>query len=296
VTDFDLYLKPIGMEESILYGHSGYLWLKEEIERLLRGGYEKLVTQKTNAKKVGLYLSVNAIPEVDQTQAPNERIRSLEEIGAAFTQSLKEGEVTQSCAHRASKIARSISSCLLEEKESINSLKPMLEKDRYVLHHSVRVSCYAVAIAVTLGLEDETHLTDIALGGLFHDIGKANIDKGILHKKGALTEKEWDEMRSHPTSGRKAVENTFLGEIPKNIIECHHERIDGTGYPNGYQRSQIPIETQLVTLADIYDALTSARPYQKQRSRYESLEFIKTKMLGSHISPEIFMALVNSMT
>ena len=296
VTDFDLYVKTNELVEPILYSGPGYLWLKEELERLLNSGHSTLLTARNNAKKVQLYKRVNSLPDVDEHEPPPTRINSIANIGAAFIKQLDQGEVTEACAHKAQKIARSVSNCLLEDQASIKSLTPIVLEDQYVLHHSIRVACYSVAISITLGLRNEAELREIALGAIFHDIGKALIPKEVVNKKGALNENEWHLMKSHPTKGLTAVTDTLLSQVSRNIIGNHHERLDGTGYPNGLRKGQILTETQVVTISDIFDALTSKRPYQKSRSTYETLEFMKEKMLGTHISPEIYLALVNSLT
>ena len=296
ITDFDLYLETQTSDELILYSGSGYHWYRDELQRLVSSGHTTLYTDRKNKSKIAMYYQVNSIPQLEMNLPPEERLNRIEDIGSAFTKCLFDGEVTEGCAHKAAQIASALTDCLLEETSSICKLKPLLEKDSYVLHHSTRVASYAVAMAITLGLLDKNHLMQIALGSLFHDIGKANIPEKILNKAGPLTDKEWSIMKSHPSIGKAAVKDTFLSQVSVDIIESHHERLDGSGYPNGVNKERLSPETQITTLADIFDALTSPRSYQKERTKFESLEFIKEKMLGTHVCPEIFLALVSTLS
>lgn len=295
-TDFDLYLETKASDDLILYSGSGYHWYRDELQRLVSGGHTALYTDTKNKAKIAMYYQVNSIPQLEKNLRPSERLNRIEDIGSAFTKCLFGGEVTEGCAHKAAQIASALTDCLLEETSSIGKLKPLLEKDSYVLHHSTRVASYAVAIAITLGLIDKNHLIQIALGSLFHDIGKAKVPEKILNKAGPLTENEWSIMRSHPSIGKGAVMHTFLSQVSVDIVESHHERLDGSGYPNGVNKDRISPETQITTLADIFDALTSPRSYQKERTKFQSLEFIKEKMLGTHVCPEIFWALVSTLS
>jgi HD-GYP domain-containing protein (c-di-GMP phosphodiesterase class II) len=96
---------------------------------------------------------------------------------------------------------------------------------------------------------------------------------------GPLSNGEWEVMRSHPVLGHTTVKDSILSHVPREIILHHHEKLDGSGYPDGLDRNSILGEVQIACLADIFDALTSSRSYQQKRSRYEALDFIKHKML-----------------
>jgi HD-GYP domain-containing protein (c-di-GMP phosphodiesterase class II) len=113
-----------------------------------------------------------------------------------------------------------------------------------------------------------------------------------LNKSGPLTEGEWKVMRSHPSTGHAKVAESILPHMPREIILHHHEKRNGAGYPPGLDRGSLMIEVQIATLADVFDALTSSRTYQAKRTRFEGLEFIKTRLLKEEINPEAFKALV----
>ena len=140
--------------------------------------------------------------------------------------------------------------------------------------HLERMSQYAKLIAqqlaTPLGLTDE-YVAHVYLYAPLHDIGKIGIPDRVLLKQGPLDDEEWAIMRTHPTLGRAMVEDITrdlgLGTLPfdamlRNIVELHHEKLDGSGYPHGLKGDAVPMESRIISVADVFDALTSPRPYK----------------------------------
>lgn len=294
-TDFDLFLNL--NKHTVLYGSMGYYWVKSELEELLKSGYTHFLVKKEDESKVKMYTTINSLPKIEKKLPPNDRILQIERIGENFTKYLYEGEITEACISEGKNIASSLTQCVLEDQKCVSALSSLATHDQYIYLHSIRVATYAVAIAIGLGLRDETKLKKIATGGVFHDIGKKDVSIQILNKAGALTDDEWQEMRSHPKKGWDIVDKTSLDPISKAIIRHHHEKPDGSGYPDGlFQFSIIP-EVEIATLADIFDALTSSRSYQQKRTKFHALDFIKQKMVSKNfVSKEVYSALVNCLS
>ena len=146
------------------------------------------------------------------------------------------------------------------------------------------------AVAATLQLPKRT-VNLILHAAPMHDVGKIGIPDGILLKPGPLDEAEWLIMKTHPTIG-----GTILGGSSIRLIQTaaeialtHHERWDGSGYPAGLRGQEIPITGQIIAIADVFDALTSVRPYKKAWSFEDALAFLKTQT-GKHFSPEVVTA------
>ncbi len=186
--------------------------------------------------------------------------------------------------------------CILEDKGCIKFLSGLGDYDVYTYRHSVRTASYSLAIAIEMGTRDPQVFRDIGIGGLFHDIGKRDVPLDVLHKSGALTEEEWLQMKAHPTAGFNAISDKMGSYVPLEIILHHHEKLDGSGYPDALEKRSIIDEVKIVTLADIFDALTSTRSYQNKRSRYEALDLIRHKLLGAKISADPFKALVSCLS
>lgn len=293
VTDFDLFIQ---LENHfILYSGNGYKWDRQELTELLGCGHNNFFIRKGDLRKADMYRTMIQLPNIHKDLAPPERLQSIEQVGAKFIECLYEGEITEACVTKAQDLGTSIVETLLEDSTAIAALSGLADHDYYTYYHSIRVSAYAVAIAIGMGCADQKLLRSIALGGIFHDIGKKDIPLTVLNKAGPLTEAEWKMMRSHPEGGHSKVLDTILEHVPREIIIHHHEKLNGSGYPHGLDRGSLLTEVQIATVADIFDALTSSRSYQTRRSRYEALDFIKHRLLGEEIHPDTFKALVNGL-
>ncbi|WP_418790431.1 diguanylate cyclase [Phosphitispora sp. TUW77] len=175
------------------------------------------------------------------------------------------------------------------EAELINSIKMLVRiinaKDKYTYGHSERVGRYAVSIAEEMGLLLE-EVKIIRMGAFLHDVGKIEISRSILMKKGPLSEEEFETIRQHPFWGAgiiKAVESLHP-VIP--LIKYHHERFDGSGYPLGLKGKQIPLHARILAVADSFDAMTTNRPYMKSKNLYEAIEELN-QCSGKQFDPEI---------
>ena len=161
-------------------------------------------------------------------------------------------------------------------------------RDKETEGHSLRVAEMAVRLAENLdtNLEDLIH---IRRGALLHDIGKLGIPDEILLKAGPLTEEEWVSMRNHPEFANHMLAPIRYLRAAKEIPYCHHEKWNGTGYPRNLKGEQIPMAARIFAVVDVFDALTSDRPYRKAWSKEKALEHIRTSA-GSHFDPQVVEA------
>jgi putative nucleotidyltransferase with HDIG domain len=165
--------------------------------------------------------------------------------------------------------------------------------DRYTFGHCERVAAYAVDIARTLGFRGE-ELTTVRIGAYLHDLGKVAVPHEILNKAGRLAREEIEVIRTHPVRG---VELLAAIEFPweiRPIIRWHHERYDGSGYPDGLCGDAIPISAQIIGIADAYDALTTTRSYRPAVSPYEALAEMARTRRAWH--PDVYGAFVATLT
>jgi putative two-component system response regulator len=142
-------------------------------------------------------------------------------------------------------------------------------KDPYTEGHCDRLSKYSVAMAERLGLRDELRVA-LHRAGIVHDIGKIAVPEHVLAKPGPLTDQEWVIMKQHPVVGERICSplKSFRHVLP--VIRHHHEKLDGSGYPDGLKGGQIPFTTRILQTVDIYDALITERPYRKALSSEEA--------------------------
>lgn len=290
VTDFDLF---INLEKHfILYSGRGYKWQRAELMDLLELGHKAFFIRNGDLSRAQMYATIVRLPQVEKDLAPKERIVSIEQVGAKFVECLYQGEITPGCVQKAETITSAMVDCIKEDPSCVAALGGLADHDYYTYFHSVRVASYAVAIALTMGQDDPKMLREIALGGVFHDIGKKEVPMSVINKSGPLTEAEWKMMKSHPELGFEKVSETILSHVPREIVMHHHEKRNGKGYPDGLDAGSILPEVQIATLADIFDALTSSRSYQNKRTKYEALDFIKHRLVKEEVCPDAFKALV----
>jgi putative nucleotidyltransferase with HDIG domain len=151
--------------------------------------------------------------------------------------------------------------------------------------HSQRVREYTELIARRLGV-DEKMRQEIGFGALLHDVGKIAVPDQILLKPGKLTDQEWVEMRKHPDAGFRIVKRIGFLKDAAEIVYAHHEQFDGHGYPRGLKGASIPLGARMFMVADVYDALTSERPYHSPMKYEDAAAEIK-RLSGSHFDPVV---------
>jgi diguanylate cyclase (GGDEF)-like protein len=158
-------------------------------------------------------------------------------------------------------------------------------KDHYTYGHSRKVNTYAVVLAEALGLPSD-EVSRISTSALLHDIGKIGIPDSILNKKGELDSEEWEAIKTHPRLGANIVGNVHdLAPCVGNIL-YHHEKWDGTGYPEGLKGKSIPLGARILSIADAFAAMASARPYREALPDEEALERLKQGS-GTQFDPEL---------
>jgi putative two-component system response regulator len=146
-------------------------------------------------------------------------------------------------------------------------------KDPYTEGHCDRLSKYSVALGRRIGLPED-QLVALRRGGVVHDLGKIGVPEHILQKPGPLSAKEWVVMRRHPEVGERICQPLRSFALVLPIIRHHHERIDGSGYPDGLKNGAVPLTARILATVDVYDALTTDRPYRKALSPELAFEII----------------------
>lgn len=182
------------------------------------------------------------------------------------------------------------------DEATLISLAQTIElKDPYTKGHCDNVGRYALLIADHLGLSEDKK-REIKYGSWLHDCGKIGVPEAILNYPGKLNEQEMKIIKKHPEWGADVARRAQLSDTIINVILYHHEAYDGSGYPYGLKGELIPLEARMVSLADVYDALISDRPYRKAYSMEQAVE-IMTSMKSKDFDPkiaDIFLSVVNS--
>lgn len=161
-------------------------------------------------------------------------------------------------------------------------------RDNETAGHSLRVARYSLAIAERLRLKPE-QMEQLRQGALLHDIGKIGVPDAVLRKPGRLDPEEWDEMKKHPLIGKAFLEDIHFLRPAVSVVYCHHERWDGSGYPQGLGGDAIPLPARIFAVADALDAITSKRYYKDAVSFREAVVEIEA-CSGSHFDPAVVKA------
>lgn len=261
--------------------------------------------------QVGARSETDVAAEVERTLAPTvlrnelpQRVAMAEEVRRAakicarskqavvsMFQEVRMGKTVS--AEAAGALVGEISSSVMRNPGALISLARLKTVDDYTYMHSVAVCALMVALARQMGL-DETLTRELGMAGLLHDLGKALMPMTVLNKPGKLTDEEFAIVRQHPQEGYKIlIEGSGAGEIPLDVVLHHHEKMDGSGYPQRLGGDEISLYAKMGAVCDVYDAITSNRPYKAGWDPAESIRKMAEWCHG-HFDERVFQAFVKS--
>jgi HD-GYP domain-containing protein (c-di-GMP phosphodiesterase class II) len=193
------------------------------------------------------------------------------------------------------KHTRDVSEKLVEEvlqaPDAIMNLMDIKSFDDYTFTHNINVATICLLIGQTLGLPAED-MKELGEGGILHDVGKLKIPVSILNKDGKLTEQEFDEMKMHPSYGYEILSKSKgISSLAKLIALQHHEKFQGGGYPKKLKGNEISLFARICAIADVYDALTTDRPYRVAMTPYEAMKILNSG-IDNHFDPKILTAFI----
>ncbi len=180
---------------------------------------------------------------------------------------------------------------VLQAPDAIMNLMDIKSFDDYTFTHNINVATICLLIGQAMGLSKED-MNDLGAGGMLHDVGKLKIPLSILNKDGKLTDQEFAEMKSHPTYGYEILSKSKgISERARMIALQHHEKFQGGGYPKRLKGNEISLFARICAVADVYDALTTDRPYRVAMSPYEAMKILNAG-IDNHFDPKILTAFV----
>ncbi|MDR2933267.1 MAG: HD-GYP domain-containing protein [Oscillospiraceae bacterium] len=213
-------------------------------------------------------------PVVD-TKLRSEALESLEDafaLAALDKENIHQSS-TQIIRHVDAVVNQLVNS-LQREPGALVNINDLKSYDEYTFHHSLSVAVLTIAIAQHMGFS-QRDLNRIGMCAMMHDIGKTAVPLEIIHKPSRLDNSEFAIIKNHSPAGLEYLENTDIEDedILRGVLH-HHEKVDGTGYPHGIKGSEIPLWSRIISVADVYDALTSNRPYRDPMQPQEAIEYI----------------------
>jgi len=188
-------------------------------------------------------------------------------------------------------LASSLVGSVLRNKDALMCLSSLRDKDAYLMEHSVNLSVLMTSFGSHLGLPEKV-MREAAMGALLHDLGKVMIPNEVLQKPGKLTPEEFEIMKSHVFYSRKILEETpGVPELAIIVASQHHEKMDGSGYPQGLKGDQISKHGRMVGIVDVYDAVTADRCYHKGMTAHQALKKL-LEWSGNHLDPELVVQFI----
>jgi len=266
-----------------------------EIRKIIEAGIHELyidtdkgldVKDAPTAEQAQQALEREMIDIASRQPAPLQRVSVTEELARARQVKNQAHQLVRTVMHDArlgkaieldqvEPVVQNITESILRNPGALTGLLRIKNKDDYTFLHSVSVCTLLVAFCRSAGMDGELTRRQAGLGGLLHDTGKALVPDEVLNKPGRLTDEEFEIIKKHPKDGYEILLKTpQVGEIPLDITLHHHERMDGSGYPDKLPGEQISTLAQMAAIVDVYDAITADRCYHKGMSAAEALRKI----------------------
>jgi HD-GYP domain-containing protein (c-di-GMP phosphodiesterase class II) len=286
VLDCDLYFQRPGCPYTELYRVSSYPLEATDLERLRTDGVDHLYIRMEEAEAYRDYLCTRVLHDKNVPLAA--RVQALREVTrVVFQNALTTNDLDQ-MVNVASPFGGNLATMVAEQSMPFHELFATLEHDYCTFTHVCNISVYSTILAIRLGTcTDAVTLGELATGGLLHDIGKRHIPLHVLNKSGKLTDEEWELIREHPTTGfRELATRGHLTWGQLMMVYQHHERLDGSGYPAGIPAEEIHPWARICCVVDVFDAVTSHRPYRRPISTAQACDYLK-KFAGVRFDAEV---------
>ncbi len=271
---FDIYVQ-VG-RELMLYRSMSLPFTEANLAKLRENRVQQIYIPYASRHAYQQYLEEN-LPELlkDPNVAEIKKAEILYDTSKALIKEVFANPTLGENIKRSQEMVENTIDFILRGREAFLSLMQITSFNYYTYTHSVNVSTFSLALARQIGINDRKQLTEIGTGALLHDVGKAKVPERILTKRTALNRSEFEIMKKHPGWGGEMLKETDLipGESYIPVL-YHHERLDGSGYPNGQLDRDIHPYARIVAIADVFDALTTERVYQAAIDTFPALKLM----------------------
>jgi HD-GYP domain-containing protein (c-di-GMP phosphodiesterase class II) len=276
--DFDLYLSA-GAQRFVFYRSRSLPFTSRHRHRLIDNNVPMLYIRTADRQQYLQYLEhhldqVMTNPEVTQPK----KAQLLYSVSQTVMQETFEQPRSQMIVPRTRKMAARTVDFVLHNNRSLGQLARLMTTDYYTYTHSINVCVFGVTLARQLGLPDD-EVKEYAVGALLHDLGKAEVDKELLTRPGPLSQEEMEAVRAHVVIGEQLLrEHHSLSALAMIPVSQHHEKLDGTGYPRKIAGEDFHLFGRITAIADMFDAMTSKRSYQRAFTPLETLKMMREDM------------------
>jgi HD-GYP domain-containing protein (c-di-GMP phosphodiesterase class II) len=283
--DFDIYIWPSADSPPVLYREANYPLEEVDLDRLLSQGVHVVYIPAAKCRSYQQYLRKVVLR--NSRLRPTQRFMLLKKANRAVFESAFRSGVPGRMMEFAEEFGRQLWEVVCDREMVLTHLFAVMDHDYLTYTHLTNVCTYSVALAHWLGIRRPGDIEAIAAGALLHDYGKRHVPPAILNKRDRLTPSEREIIRQHVVAGFTAFcsqENIQWGQLM--MLYQHHERLNGRGYPVGLTGEEIHPWAKICAIADVFDALTSARPYRPPDPLEDVLEYLQQRA-GNDFDPEM---------
>ncbi|HEV2972450.1 MAG TPA: HD domain-containing phosphohydrolase [Pirellulales bacterium] len=276
VYDFDLYLRQSAADRLTLYRRRSYPLAQSDLDRLLQEGVRTLHVPFDDRDVYTSYLK--SLLAESHRFTPQQKYKILKGAARSLLSETFSGNSLDSHVQSVDTLSQQMVESICSDDLLLRDVFFLMTHDYYSYTHVTNVSTYCLALARELGIRDRQELVTLVGGALLHDLGKRHLPPGLLNKAGKLTQPEMALMRQHPQQGFEEL--CLRGDLNWGqlmMVYQHHERLDGKGYPVQVGGDEMHPWAKLCAVADVFDALTSARPYRKAVAIDAALEFFERR-------------------
>lgn len=285
IPDFNLYNR-VG-RDYILYRTGAHPFTDRQRQALIDHMVKALYVPAAELALYWQYLERNiSLILSDPLLPPEKKAEVFKTTAIGLTRDVLTSPASQAMLQKAGEVVKSSARLLLHGKRGLHAFIRMIGRDANLYAHSVNVCTYGIALARAAGV-DAARLEEMGIGLLLHDLGMTETAEAAVNKPGPLTSAQWQAIRAHPDRGLKRYEECGgNSDVVRVVILCHHERCDGTGYPRGLARRQIPVPARIAAIANVFDALTTARPFRPALTTYAAIKSMKQE-IGNSLDQEM---------
>lgn len=296
VTEFDLFLFPPSGQAPVLYRERNLPFTEPARRRLADSRVERLYVPSEDAATCEQYVEDNLSLILNNDEINiHQRSEILYASAKTLLKRIFEDPDLPATVKRSKQLVENTIEFVFAEPTAFENLLQVTSFDYYTYTHSVNVFVYCVTLAQRLGYMNRPELYQFGLGALLHDIGKSKLDRAMITAKRKLTDEEWGMMRQHPVFGCKMLlEREGVGDTALDVVRHHHEKLNGTGYPDRLRDGRISEFARIAAIGDIFDALTTRRPYKEALGSFPALQLMKKEM-ADELDPKFFSAFVAMM-
>ncbi len=293
VIGFDLYFRPGPEQPLVLYAERHIPFTHEKHARLKESRVSILYLDARQEDHYQRYLERN-LPQIlaDPTIPVAEKAGILYSSAQGVVKDVLENPDNPLAFERSKEIVTDTVQFIFSQETAFHDFVRATSYDYYMYTHSVNVCVFGLALAIRAGFQNQDLLRDFGNGLLLHDVGKSRIDARILNAPGKLTTEQWIQLKQHPIIGEDIVTRmSDVGDTAKDVVRHHHEKLDGTGYPDRLRGSEMTPWARIAFIVDVFDAMTTNRSFQKATTTFDALRLMRFE-LGSAIDQDFFRLFV----